>query len=1074
MERGSTFHAVTEKPKFPEEEEKIIKLWEELDAFKKSVQMSQGKTRYTFYDGPPFATGLPHYGHIAAGTIKDVVTRYWHQNGYHVERRFGWDCHGLPIEFEIDKSEGIRTKQDVLKIGIPEYNKKCRAIVMRYSEQWRQIVTRLGRWIDFDDDYKTMDLSFMESVWWVFKQLFDKGLVYRSSRVMPYSCGCNTVLSNFEANLNYNDVKDPSVVVSFPVLGAEFSILAWTTTPWTLPSNLALAVNPNLDYIKFKPKGKDQVFLVCEALLPGILKDMKVKEYETIGKLKGEALVGLEYEPLFSYWVHMKESGCFKVYSGEFVTSESGTGIVHCAPYGEEDFNLFMKNGLVRPENPPDSLDENGHFTSVCPEIQGLQFKEANEPIKRMLKEKGRLIYSGVHNHSYPFCWRSDTPLIYRPVKSWFIRVEAIKDRLIKNNLESRWVPSFVQERRFHNWLEDARDWCFSRNRFWGNPIPLWVSDDQEEVVCVGSVEELRELTGEHNITDLHRESIDNLEIPSKQGKGTLKRIEEVFDCWFESGSMPYAQCHYPFDVSEEEFRERFPADFIAEGLDQTRGWFYTLMVLGTGTFDQPPFRNLIVNGLVLAADGAKMSKSKGNYTDPMLIVNNMGADAIRLYLVSSPLVRAEPLKFMDDGVWQTVREIFLPWYNAYRFFIQNASRYEAKSSQKYVYDEQSIHNATNFMDIWIVAACQNLIKYVRNEMEHYRLYTVVPALLKFLNNLTNWYVRLNRKRIKGETPLEDTKIALDTLMHTLLNVTVLMSPFTPFITENIYQNLRLGLPEESEDRQESIHFVMIPQFKAELINEGIEKSVSRMQVIIDLARKVRDKKKIVLKTPVSRIKVIHRDEEYLESLTPVITYMKEELNAAEVVLEKETPENVLLTAVPNSKVLGKRLGKTFNKNFIQEIKSLSHEAISEYKETGRLGVKGVEVLEEELQIQRKYKAEDPDLEGADDSDVIVVVDCKLNPELIQEGQARRLATAVQKLRKTAGLHPDDQVVVFYHPPGEYYSALLQNQMGLLERTLKVPILPLEQKDSHPKFIAEGSEKHDNEELVFSLHWKEQ
>lgn len=450
--QAGNFRGIPEKISFPDEEEKILELWKELDAFQTSLKQNAGNKKYTFYDGPPFATGLPHYGHIAAGTIKDVVTRYFHQSGFDVERRFGWDCHGLPIEFEIDKQEGIRSRREVLEMGIGVYNEKCRGIVMRYSEEWRSRVTRLGRWIDFDADYKTMDLGFMESVWWVFKQLFDKGLVYRSSRVMPYSVGCSTVLSNFEANMNYRVVSDPSIIVNFPLVSdGDTALIAWTTTPWTLTSNLALAVHPTLSYVKIRAKGSSKSYVLCEDLLASVTKQLKMSSFDIIEKFPGSSLAGTEYVPLFEYYSGLRAQGCFKVYTAEFVTNESGTGIVHCAPYGEEDFKLFQAHGLVSADNPPDPLDENGVFTAAAPELQGLYFKDADEPIKKHLKAQGRVMALGTHQHSYPFCWRSNTPLIYRPIKSWFIRVEQLKEDLLRNNAAARWVPAFVQEKRFHN-----------------------------------------------------------------------------------------------------------------------------------------------------------------------------------------------------------------------------------------------------------------------------------------------------------------------------------------------------------------------------------------------------------------------------------------------------------------------------------------------------------------------------------------------------------------------------------------------------------------------------------------------
>uniref|UniRef100_A0A8B9HXY6 isoleucine--tRNA ligase n=1 Tax=Astyanax mexicanus TaxID=7994 RepID=A0A8B9HXY6_ASTMX len=713
---------VPESINFPSEEERILRFWKEKDCFQECLKQSKNRPKYTFYDGPPFATGLPHYGHILAGTIKDIVTRFAHQSGFHVDRRFGWDCHGLPVEYEIDKTLGIKGPEDVAKMGIEEYNKQCRSIVMRYSREWES-VTRMGRWIDFKHDYKTLYPWFMETVWWVFKQLYDKGLVYRGVKVMPFSTACNTPLSNFESHQNYKDVQDPSVIVNFPLLEDEsVCLIAWTTTPWTLPSNLALCVNPEFLYVKVKDNTTDKVYIMMEARLGALFKSES--EYTILDKFPGKTLKGKKYKPLFDYFSKCRESGAFSVVLDNYVREEEGTGVVHQAPYfGADDFRVCMEYNIIQRDSVPICpVDSSGRFTPDVTHFSGQYVKDADKNIIKWLKENGRLVNASSFKHSYPFCWRSDTPLIYKAVPSWFVRVEHMVEKLLENNDKCYWVPEFVREKRFGNWLRDARDWAISRNRYWGTPIPLWVSDDFEEVVCVGSMAELEELTGV-KVTDLHRESIDSLTIPSRCGKGQLKRVSEVFDCWFESGSMPYAQVHYPFE-NRREFEDTFPADFIAEGIDQTR--------------------------------------AAGNWHSV-------------LYLINSPVVRAENLRFKEEGVRDVLKDVFLPWYNAYRFLVQNVQRLHKEEDIQFLYNENTARPSDNIMDKWIQSFTQSLIQFFKEEMDAYRLYTVVPKLVKFVDMLTNWYVRTNRRRLKGESGTEDCVWALETLFSVLFSMCRLM-----------------------------------------------------------------------------------------------------------------------------------------------------------------------------------------------------------------------------------------------------------------------------------------------------------
>jgi len=742
----------------------------------------------------------------------------------------------------------------------------------------------------------------------------------------------------------------------------------------------------------------------------------------TVQKMKGKELEGLRYTPLFDYFVKTAGPGAFRVVVDNYVTDADGTGVVHQAPaFGEDDNRVCMEHGVTKKgEGVICPVDMDGNFTAEVTDFAGKHVKDpATDPlIVALLKKKGRLVDESKIKHQYPHCWRSDTPLIYRAVPSWFVDVPKIKADLLKNNEQTYWVPDFVKSKRFHNWLEDAREWSVSRSRYWGTPLPIWRSDDKKEMVVIGSIEELEKLSGVKGINDLHRDSIDHIVIPSERGpEHNLKRVPEVFDCWFESGSMPYAQVHYPFE-NKEFFETGFPADFIAEGLDQTRGWFYTLMVISTALFNKPAFKNLVVNGLVLAEDGSKMSKRKKNYPDPLHIVNNYGADALRIYLINSPVVRAEPLRFKESGVFEVVKTVLLPWRNAYRFFVEQARRLKKVDKTSFEVDPEIHAHTTNVMDKWILSSLQSLIAFVHEEMEAYRLYTVVPRLVEFTVQMSNWYVRMNKNRLKGSNGKQECQHALATLYEVLMNLARLMAPFSPFMSEVTYLNLRKALP--AKDRADSVHYLMVPQANQKAIDLSVELRVAKMQTVIELGRVTRESSGISLKVPVPEVFVVCRDPAYLADVQFLSEYIKVELNAKNVVFSNDVKKFGVYHAEPNSKQLGPRL-KQKRGAVEAKIRALTHDEVANLEQEKKVVIEGETITYDDVTItwdftgdSTKYKAELNRPAG-----VMVVSSAALDDECKQEGFAREVMNRIQKARKEAKLKIEDVIKVFYEPVGD-------------------------------------------------------
>lgn len=975
-----------DKGGFPEKEERVLEFWEKEDIFRKSITIREKGAHFSFYDGPPFATGLPHYGHILAGTIKDVVARYKTMKGFCVPRRFGWDCHGLPVENEIEKAHNLSGAKAVEQYGIANFNEECRKIVLRYTEEWKKTVLRMGRWVEFDRTYKTMDISFMESVWWVFGELWKKGLIYEGYKVMHYSPKLGTPLSNFEANLNYRSVDDPSLTVKFQLTSQDAFLLVWTTTPWTLPSNLGIGVGAGLDYVKIRDIEKGENYIIVKERLSQYYKEGR---YEILETFKGEKLIEERYEPLLPYFKDHKNS--FRVLSCDFISLEDGTGLVHLAPaFGEDDFNVCKKAGI----DPVCPLDVNCNFTKEVLDFEGLFVKDADKDIIRKLKNEGKVFLHATIHHRYPFCWRTDKPLIYRTVSTWFVAVEKIKEGVIKNNQLIHWVPHHIKDGRFGKWLENARDWAISRNRYWGTPLPIWRADDGELLV-VSSVRELEELSGE-KVADLHRHFIDDLEIKAKDK--VYHRVSEVFDCWFESGSMPYAQNHFPFE-NQEETMDNFPADFIAEGLDQTRGWFYTLMVLATALYDKPAFKNVIVNGIVLAEDGQKMSKRLKNYPDPEVVINKYGSDAIRLCLLHSPVVRAEDMNFSEKAVDGVLKQLLIPLWNSYVFL--------ATYAEIYKWTPASV-NALPHTDIdrWILSLQQKLIEDVEKGMDQYELDTAVEPFIEFIDHLTNWYIRRSRARFWREDNLEDQKQAFETLYTVLLTLVKISAPYIPFLSESIYQELR------RDEDQASVHLCDFPKADIRLRDVQLEHEMKYTRLVVGAGHSLRKEHQIKVRQPLKLGHIVSPNKEVLESLKDQADLIKEELNVKELSFHWDESQFVKYRPKPNYRALGKKVGKLMDKVKAQ-IEGLEHAQLHKIfkKQPVEIAVEGeiFSLTEEDVVIEKQVHE---GLIAACIDDVTIALDTHITPALENEGIARELVNKINLMRKTGNLEVTDRINV--------------------------------------------------------------
>ena len=1010
------YKPVDPKVSFPEQEEQVLKFWEENDVFKKSVAQREGCEEYVLYDGPPFATGLPHFGHFLPSTIKDIIPRYQTMKGKKVERRFGWDCHGLPVENLIEKELGLNSKTDIEKYGIGNFNEACRASVLRYTKEWQQTITRLGRWVDFDNDYKTMNPEYMESIWWVFKSLWDKGLVYQGHYILPFCPRCSTVLSNHElAQGGYKDVHDPAITIRFKVKEAGSALnddsvtngntylLAWTTTPWTLPSNLGLTAGPDIDYVKVKDG--DDYYILAESRLAAYYKNPE--ECEIIWKKKGTELLGTRYEPLFPYFASLYEAtdgsdgndpsiGAFRVFNADFVTTDDGTGIVHTAPgFGEDDNKVFKGSGV--PTVCP--VDNECKFTSEVPDYQGRFVKDCDKDIMERLKQEGKLVKRDQILHAYPHCWRCSSPLIYRAVGSWFVKVEKIRDNMVAANQKIYWQPEHIKNGRFGKWLEGARDWAISRNRYWGNPIPVWQCEDCGENVCVGSREELEKLSGK-KVTDLHKHFVDEITIKCKCGK-EMKRVPEVLDCWFESGAMPYAQNHYPFE-NKEYFESHFPAKFISEGLDQTRGWFYTLTVLAAALFDRPAFENCVVNGLVLASDGKKMSKSLRNYTDPVLVIQQFGADALRLFLMHSAAVKADDLKYTDDGVRDILKGILIPLWNSYSFFVTYAN-IDNITPTGHAFDENL---PVNPLDRWLLSITQKLKSDVSVALDNYDLSGAIDPIISYIDQLNNWYIRRSRRRFwKSENDSDKTE-AYEALYIALKTFSQVAAPFIPFITESMWQNLR------NDEDPISVHLTDYPMAEENKRDFALEFKMDTVQKAVSMGRSLRSQYNLKNRQPLRSVEFVTRNPEEKAVLLEMEESIREELNVKKVVFHEREDELVEYSAKANFKVLGKELGPLM-KAASAVIAALDQSSIQSILEGGTLSIdvegKTVELTEEKIIVERHEKAA---LKVVNDGTLTVALDSEITEELKLEGYVRDFVRGIQNLRKESGFEVTDRIEI--------------------------------------------------------------
>ena len=984
---------------FLDREKQVIDFWKQNQVFEKVLKLNEGKEEFTFYDGPPTANGKPHIGHILTRVIKDIIPRYRTMKGYHVLRKAGWDTHGLPVELEVEKTLGINGKPQIEGYGIEPFIKKCKESVWKYQGEWERMSDRIGYWADMEHPYVTYEDNYIESEWWAIKSIAEKGLLYKGYKIVPYCPRCGTALSSHEVAQGYKDVKETSVFVKFKVKGEDNKyFLAWTTTPWTLPNNMALCMNPKETYVEIKAEDGAN-YILAEVLVPKYFEN-----YEVLSSKTGKDYEYTEYEPLFNFVVDKIKEKAYYVTNADYVTMEDGTGIVHIAPvFGEDDHQVGDRYGLPSIK----LVDTAGKLTEECDFLAGIFVKDADKLIIKDLKERGLLFKTMEFTHSYPFCWRCDTPLLYYPRESWFIRMTAIRDRLLASNASINWMPETIGTGRMGNFLENVIDWGLSRDRYWGTPLPVWLCDKCGKMHVIGSKDELKKLGNIEGDIELHRPYIDDITFKCDCG-GTFHREKEVIDCWFDSGSMPFAQLHYPFE-NKDLFEKHFPADFISEAIDQTRGWFYTLIAISTLLFNKAPFKNCIVLGHVNDKNGIKMSKHKGNVVDPWSILDKQGADAVRWYFYtgSAPWL---PSRFYEEGVAEGQRKFMGTLWNTYAFYVLYAD-IDGYDPSKYNLKDCKL----SMMDKWVLSKLNTLVKETDQMLSEYKIFESARNMQNFVDELSNWYVRRGRERYWGKEMTDDKIAAYTTLYTVLVTLAKISAPYTPFMAESIYQNL---VPKFFKDAPVSVHLNTFPTADESYIDKDLEKGMEEVLDIVVLGRAARNSSNIKNRQPLQKVFVCaERKEKLSDSLAEIA---KDELNVKELEYMTEAADFVSYIVKPQLKTLGPKYGKLLGaiRNFFATCNTTELVKTVKSGEVYKTTLDGVDVefSADDLLISSQSKE---GFVAESDKGLTVVLDTTVTPELKTEGNIREIISKIQTMRKDAGFEVTDKINVYYVASGE-------------------------------------------------------